>query len=34
MQYKLKHKTLAKIRNRNIMKIENVFAKKDGGKDL
>ena len=34
MQYKLKHETLAKICNRNIMKIGNVFAIKEGGKDL
>lgn len=34
MQYKLKYKTLAKIYNWNIMKIGNVFAKKEGGKDL
>lgn len=34
MQYKLKHETLAKKYNPNIMKIGNVFATKEGGKDL
>ena len=34
MQYKLKHKTLAKIRNRNIMKIGKRFRKKRWRKRL
>lgn len=35
MQYKLKHETLAKICNRNIMKIGKRFRKKkEGEKDL
>ena len=34
MQYKLKHKTLAKIRNRNTMKIGKRFRKKRWRKRL
>ena len=34
MQYKLKYKTLAKIRNRNIMKIGKRFRKKRRRKRL
>lgn len=34
MQYKSKYETLAKICNRNIMKIGKRFRKKEGGKDL
>lgn len=34
MQYKFKYETLAKIYNRNIMKIGKRFRKKEGVKDL